>query len=80
MGSLFRPSRLSFGTSNGTDATVHAGRSYLNGMGSGHALLKIDFHNAFNINSIISDLMLHAILDEAPKLFPLAFSAYCYSI
>ena len=77
MGSLLRPLQLGFGTSKGADSVVHAGRSYLNGMGSGHALLKINFRNAFN--SIRRDLMLHAILDKAPQLLPLAFSAYRYS-
>ena len=58
----------------GAEAAVHAARSYLHNMQSNQLLLKIDFRNAFN--SIRRDKMLLSVLEYAPEIYPLVFSAY----
>ena len=75
MGSLLFPTQLGFGTPMGAEATVHAARSYLNGMIQGNLLVKLDFQNAFN--SIRRDSMLKSVLEKASLVFPLAFTSYC---
>ena len=75
MGSLLFPTQLGFGTPMGAEATVHAARSYLNGMIEGNSLVKLDFQNAFN--SIRRDSMLKSVLEKVPLVFPLAFTSYC---
>ena len=74
MSSFLSPLQVGFGTSMGAEAAVHAGRAYLSKLDEGQLLLKLDFCNAFNC--IRRDKMLLATLDKAPRLFPLAFSAY----
>ena len=69
------PHQLGFGIQQGTEAAAHAARSLLANMGSGEALLKIDFTNAFN--TLSRDVMLDVIRDELPELFP--FIDSCYS-
>ena len=44
---------------------------------SGHALLKLDFKNAFN--SVWQDKMLEAVQELAPDIYPLVHSAYSSS-
>ena len=74
MGSLLSPSQPGYGTSNGSEAAVHAARTYLSNMGEDKLLLKLDFNNAFN--SIRRDKMLNAVLEKAPVIYPLVHSVY----
>jgi hypothetical protein len=74
MGALLFPFQLGFGTPMGAEATVHAARSYLSGLGEGNLMLKLDFQNAFN--SIRRDAMLYTVKEKAPTIFPLAFTSY----
>jgi len=69
------PHQLGFGIQQGAEAAAHAARSLLANMGSGEAMLKIDFTNAFN--TLSRDVMLSVIRDELPELFP--FIDSCYS-
>ena len=74
MAALLAPLQLGYGTSMGSEAAVHAARTYLHSMPDDHLLLKLDFSNAFN--SIRRDKMLHACLDYAPDIYPPVHSAY----
>ena len=74
MADLLSPRQLGFGVQGGAEAAVHAARTYLSSMPSDHALVKLDFKNAFN--STRRDRMLEATLSFAPDIFPLVYSAY----
>ena len=75
MGALLSPGQLGFGTTLGSEAIIHAARSYLRELKEGHLMLKLDFKNAFN--SLHRDHMLRTVLEKAPNVFPLAYSSYC---
>ena len=59
------------------EAAVHATRKYLMNLPRGHALLKVDFKNAFNF--VWQDKMLEAVQELAPDICPLVHSAYSSS-
>jgi hypothetical protein len=42
------PTQLGFGIKQGTEASAHAARRFMQDLGPGQALLKLDFSNAFN--------------------------------
>jgi len=69
------PAQLGFGVPQGAEAAAHAARCFLSNVADGHALLKIDFSNAFN--TLRRDTMLDVIKKELPALFP--FIDSCYS-
>lgn len=69
------PSQLGFGVQQGGEAAAHAARSFLANLIDGHALLKIDFTNAFN--TLSREEMLNVIHNELPELYP--FIDSCYS-
>ena len=48
MVSLLARRQLGYGVRGGAEAAVHATRLYLNNLQSDHAVLKLDFKNAFN--------------------------------
>ena len=50
--------------------------AYLTHLRPGHLMVKLDFRNAFN--SIRRDLVLKEVLALAPRVYPLAYSAYRY--
>ena len=62
------------GVKVGAQAAVHAARKYLNDLSDKHALVKLDFSNAFN--SLRRDKMLEAVHDLAPEIYPHVYSAY----
>ena len=74
MSSLLTPRQLGFGISGGAEAAVHAVRQYLDNLQPNHALVKLDFSNAFN--SMYRDKMLDAVLALAPDIYPFVYSAY----
>ena len=53
---------------------VHAARRYLHHLQMGHAIVKLDFRNAFN--SIWRDKMLEAVRELVPDIYPVVYSAY----
>lgn len=59
MAELLSPRHVDYGVRGRVEATVHATRRYLMNLPSGHALLKLDFKNAFN--SVWQDKMLEAV-------------------
>ena len=77
MAALLSPKQLGYGDRGGAEAAVHAARRYLQNLPSGHALLKLDFRNAFN--SVRRDKMLEAVRVLAPEIYPLVHSAYASS-
>ena len=57
--------QLGYGVRGGAEAAVHAARKFLQNLEDGHALVKLDFTNAFNS---IRRKMLEAIHDLAPSI------------
>ena len=74
MDSLLFPLQVGYGTRLGAEGAVHAARAYLTQLHLGNLMLKLDFQNAFN--SIRRDVILKEVLVKAPKVYPLAYSAY----
>ena len=74
MATLLSPRQLGYGVRGGSEAAVHAARKYLNDLPDEHAMVKLDFRNAFN--SLRRDKMLEAVRDLAPEIYPLVYSAY----
>jgi len=68
------PSQLGFGVPLGAEAAAHAARTFLTNLGTGQAMLKIDFSNAFS--TLRSDEMLKFIHRELPALYPFIQSCY----
>ena len=58
----------------GVETAVHATRKYLQNIPSEHAMLKLDFRNAFN--SVRRDKVLVAVRDLAPDVHPLVHSSF----
>ena len=71
---LLSPRQLGYGISGGAEAAVHATRLYLDQLQPDHALIKLDFRNAFN--SVRRDKMLRAVQDLAPSIYPFVHSVY----
>ena len=74
---LLSPRQLGYGVNGGVEAAVHASRKYLQNLPSEHAMLKLDFRNAFN--SVRRDKVLEAVRDLAPDIYPLVHSSYSTS-
>ncbi len=71
---LLAPHLLGYGVRGGAEAAVHAARKFLSNLDPEHAIVKLDFSNAFN--SIRRDSMLEAIRSHAPSIYPLVHTAY----
>ena len=63
--------QLGFGVKGGIEAAVHAGCHFLDSLSPDEAVVKLDFHNAFN--SVRRDRMLQSVLSVCPAIFPLVF-------
>ena len=74
MSAFLAPFQLGFGVKGGVEAAIHAARCYLHHLTPGHAVIKLDFKNAFN--SVRRDKMLGSVLDLAPKIYQFVHSAY----
>ena len=74
MASLLAPKQLGYGIKGGVEAAVHATRLYIDNLQPNHAILKLDFKNAFN--SVRRDKMLEAVQSLAPDIYPFVHSAY----
>ncbi len=74
MAALLAPHQLGYGVSGGAKAAVHAARKFLSNLDPEHAIVTLDFSNAFN--SIRRDSMLEAIRSHAPSIYPLVHTAY----
>ena len=72
---MLSPIQLGFGIELGAEAAVHAATKYLEVLGRGQGLLKLDFSNAFN--SISRDILLHVVASDLPELFK--FVKNCYA-
>ena len=71
---LLAPRQLGYGVSGGAEAAVHAARIYLGQLQDDHALVKLDFRNAFN--SVHRDKMLEAVEGLVPSIYPFVHSVY----
>lgn len=74
MSALLAPCQLGFGVKGGVEAAIHSARRYLHHLTPGHAVLKLDFKNAFNL--VRRDKMLNAVRDLAPGVYQFVHSAY----
>ncbi len=74
LASYFCPRQLGVGTSGGCEAAVHAARRFLQTMTEDHAVVKLDFSNAFN--SLHRPNMLQAVKDRIPALLSYCCSSY----
>ena len=77
MSELLAPRQLGFGVRGGAEAAVHAARRFLQDMPSDHAVVKLDFANAFN--SVRRDCVLSAVQSMCPALYSFVYSAYAAS-
>ena len=74
--SLFAPVQLGVGVSRGLEAGVHATRLFLDNLSTGHAVVKIDFANAFN--SVRRDAVLEAVYRSLPDAYSFVYSTYAH--
>ena len=74
MAVLLLPRQLGFGIRGGVEAVVHAARQYIDNLQANHAIIKLDFRNAFK--SVYRDKMLDAVNDLAPDIYPFVHSIY----
>ena len=75
IGEYLSPLQLGFGTRLGSEAAVHCSRANLRELPSDHAMIKLDFRNAFNC--IRRDIVLQTVAELIPELY--AFVHSCYS-
>jgi len=68
------PQQLGVGVSGGAEAAVHAMRRLLTNLPPGHAIVKLDFSNAFNC--VRRDLILDSVTGNTPEIYRLVHSAY----
>ena len=70
----FYPHQLGVVTPGGCEADVHSARRYIETMPQDHALVKLDFTNAFN--SIHRHQMLHSMHDRILEVYAFSHSVY----
>lgn len=70
----FAPLQLGIGVPGGCEAAVHATRRFIGSMRPDQVLVKLDFANAFN--TLRRDVMLEAVHDSIPELYPFVHQAY----
>ena len=68
MDTLWALQQMEYGVKDGAETAVHAARKFLSCMDTEHAMVKLDFRNAFN--SIRWDYMLEAVCDLALTIYP----------
>ena len=71
---VFAPTQLGVGVSGGIEAAVHAVHRYMQNIPSTHAIIKLDFKNAFN--TIRRDAVLEASKIAIPEAYPFIHSGY----
>lgn len=71
---LLSPEQLGYGMKGGAEAAVLTVRHFLTKLAMEHAVVKLDFQNAFN--SIHRDKMLEATCDLAPEICHFVSSSY----
>lgn len=74
MADILVPRQLGYGVPGGSEAAVHAARRFLSNMDAHHAMVKLDFSNAFN--SVRRDCILQSVRSLCPLLYPYVHSAY----
>ena len=71
---MFSPAQVGFGVSGGSEAAVHASRSFIKDANPGDVILKLDFSNAFN--SMRRDHVADCFFEEAPEILPFYTLSY----
>ena len=66
------------GPSGGCEAAVHAARRFLRNIPADHAIVKLDFINAFN--SLHGGVMLTAVAESAREIYKFCHSSYNSSL
>ena len=66
LGPYLRPRQLGVAAAGGCEAAVHATRRFTEAMPAGHAVVKLDFCNAFN--SLHRSTILNAVFLHAPEI------------
>jgi Reverse transcriptase (RNA-dependent DNA polymerase) len=74
LSTYFAPLQVGIGVPAGCEAAIHAVRRFINGMSEEQVVVKLDFENAFN--SMRRDIMLEAVLDTVPEIYPFVHQAY----
>src|SRR6218665_1841667 len=70
----FAPLQLGIGVPGGGEAAVHATKRFIGSMRPDQVLVKLDFANAFN--TLRRDVLLEAVHDSIPELYPFVHQAY----
>ena len=73
-GQELRPVQLGVGVPAGAEAAVHATRSLVHNLQTDHAVVKLDFSNAFN--SVRRDVILDAIAANVPEIYRLVHASF----
>jgi len=68
------PRQLGVGVRGGAEAGVHATRAFLDSAATGHALLKLDFTNAFN--TVRRDAFIEEVAQKLPELLVYVSASY----
>ena len=74
LGTYLRPHQLGVAVPGGCEAAVHATRRFTDVMPHGHAVVKLDFSNAFN--SIHRSIMLNAVFLHVPEIYKFCHLSY----
>ena len=69
-----QPRQVGVGVAGGAEAAVHTMRRHINQLPPGHAIIKLDFSNAFN--SIRRDLILDTVARNMPELYRFTLATY----
>ena len=72
--SKLAPRQLGVGVRGGAEAIVHAARAFVASSSPYHALVKLDFQNAFN--AIRRDCLLESVAVYVPQILPYVLASY----
>jgi len=72
--STLAPHQLGVGVRGGAEAIVHAARAFVASASPFHALVKLDFSNAFN--TVRRDCIFESVATHLPSILPYVISSY----
>ena len=71
---ILQPRQVGVGVAGRAEAAIHATRRYISQLPSGHALIKLDFANAFN--TLSRDILLETVARNTPELYGFTLPTY----
>ena len=74
LASHFSPLQVGVAVPGGCEAAIHATRRFTESLPSGHAVVKLDFSNAFN--SLHREAMLSSVKNFVPEIYEFCFLSY----